>query len=145
MGGFFDIKTRTINCNGQTVTAKLNQVFKNPSTQAYKRAQANNTFGNIQNVKDNWKDLIIAYLVAGVDVGDEWPAWCTYLEQLGAGATGTQGPTNIWLIAQARNSALTATPPQGMDTSTNGNGGPVHTTPGSGPNPVTTIDSPCPP
>jgi hypothetical protein len=66
------------------------------------------------------------------------------LEQLGAGATGTQGPLNIYLIAQARNAALTANPPQGMETTTNGNRGPVHTTPGSGSQP-STIDSPCPP
>lgn len=144
MGAGFDRRTRAIMCNGQTVTAKLNQVFGNPSTQAYQQAQANNTFGNIQNVQNNWKDLIIAYLVAGVDVGKEFPAWVAYLEQLGAGATGTQGPLNIYLIAQARNAALTASPPQGMDTTTNSNGGPVHTHPGSGANP-STIDSPCPP
>jgi hypothetical protein len=144
MGSAFDIKTKMITCNGQQVTNKLNQVFGNPNTPQYQKAQANNTFGDIQNVQGNWKDLIIAYLVAGVDVGNEWPAWCAYLEQLGAGATGTQGPLNIYLIAQARNTALTANPPQGMDTTTNGNGGPVHTHPGSGSQP-STIDSPCPP
>jgi hypothetical protein len=141
MGGAFDFRTKKFDCGGQAVVAKLNQVFGNPATNAYKQAQANNTFGNIQNAQDNWKDLIIAYLVAGVDVGTEFPAWVAYLEQLGAGATG---PQNIYAIAQARNTALTANPPLGMDTSTNGNGGPVHTHKGSGANP-TTIDSPCPP
>ena len=144
MGAGFDLKTRVIMCNGQQVTAKLNQVFRNPGTPQYQQAQANNTFGAIQNVQDNWKDLIIAYLRAGVDVGNEFPACVAYLETLGAGATGTQGPLNIYNIAQARNTALTANPPQGMDTTTNGNGGPVHTHPGSGANPAT-IDSPCPP
>jgi hypothetical protein len=143
MGGGF-AKTRTIDCNGQLVTNQLNQVFRNPGTPQYRDAQANNTFGNIQNVQGNWKDLIIAYLRAGVDVGSEFPAWCAYLEQLGAGATGTQGPQNIYDIAQARNTALTANPPQGMDTNTGPGGRSVHTAPGSGGNP-TTIVSPCPP
>ena len=144
MGAGFDRRTKTINCNGQGVTNKLNQVFRNPGTPQYQNAQKYNNFGNIQNVQGNWKDLFIAYVVAGVDAGNEWPAWVAYLELLGAGATGTQGPLNIYLIAQARNAALTASPPQGMDTSTQGNGGPVHTTPGGGSQPCT-IDSPCPP
>ena len=129
-------------CNGQLVTAKLNQVFGTPGNSPYLNAQKYNTFGGIQNVQGNWKDLIIAYVVAGVDVGKEWPAWVAYLEQLGAGATGTQGPLNIYNIAQARNTALTGD--VGMDTTTNGNGGPVHTTPGGGGQPCK-IDSPCPP
>ena len=85
MGGFFDIKTKTITCNGEQVTAKLNQVFKNPGTSKYQQAQANNTFGAIANIQGNWKDLIIAYLVAGVDVGNEWPAWCCLLGATGRG------------------------------------------------------------
>jgi hypothetical protein len=136
MGAGFDRKTRMINCNGQGVTNKLNQVFRNPGTPQYQYAQANNTFGAIQNVQDNYKDLIIAYVVAGVDAGKEWPAWCAYLEQLGAGATGTQGPQNIYDIAQTRDTALNGN--TGIDTKTQGGGGPVHTTP-------STIDSPCPP
>jgi hypothetical protein len=131
-------------CDGQAVTIRLNQVFRNPASRKYKQAQDSNTFGKILNVEGNWKDLLIAYLYAGVDVGDEFPAWVAYLEALGAGATGTQGPQNIYDIAQARNTALTATPPQGMETNTRGGGGGVHTRPGSGANP-TTIDSPCPP
>ena len=142
MGGGFNPKTRMLLCDGQLVTAKLNQVFRNPGSRKYKQAQDSNTFGKIQNVEGNWKDLLIAYLYAGVDVGDEFPAWVAYLEQLGAGATGTQGTDNIYLIAQARNTALVGN--VGMDTNTRGGGGPVHTRPGSGSNP-TTIDSPCPP
>jgi hypothetical protein len=130
MGAGFDRKTRMINCNGQAITNKLNQVFKNPGTPQYQYAQAHNDFGTIQNVQDNWKDLIIAYLVAGVDVGNEWPAWCAYLKQLGA------DPQNIYLIAQTRFNALNGN--GGIDTTTHGGGGPVHTT-------ATTIDSPCPP
>jgi hypothetical protein len=144
MGAGF-AKTRMIMCTGQQVTNQLNQVFRNPGSPQYQNAQAHNTFGAIQNVQDNWKDLIIAYLRVGVDVSNEFPAWVAYLQQLGAGATGTQGPLNIYNIAQARNAALTANPPQGMNTHTHGGGGPVHVTPGSGPNPVVDIDSPCPP
>jgi hypothetical protein len=136
MGAGFDAKTRMINCSGQLITTKLNQVFGQPNSAPYRYARSHNTFGGIQNVQGNWKDLIIAYLRAGVDVGDEWPAWCAYLEQLGAGATGTQGPQNIYDIAQTRNTALTGN--VGIDTTTHGSGGPVHTTP-------TTIVSPCPP
>jgi hypothetical protein len=145
MGGGFDAKKKMLLCNGQQVTNKLNQVFRNPGTPEYQAAQANNTFGAIQNVQGNWKDLIIAYLRAGVDVGNEFPAWVYYLEQLGAGATGTQGPLNIYLIAQTRNTALTANPPQGIDTNTRGGGGPVHTAPGTAGGQPAMIDSPCPP
>jgi hypothetical protein len=139
MGGAFDRRTKLILCSGQGVTNQLNQVFRNPGTSPYNKAKNNNTFGSIQNVQGNWKDLIIAYLVAGVDVGNAWPAWCAYLEQLGA---GVQGALNIYLIAQARNTALTGD--VGMDTTTHGNGGPVHTTPGGGTQPCI-INSPCPP
>jgi hypothetical protein len=142
MGSGFDPKTKMLLCNGQLITAKLNQVFRNPGTRKYKQAQDSNTFGNIQNVEGNWKDLLIAYLYAGVDVGDEFPAWVAYLEDLGKGATGTLGPQNIYNIAQTRNNALINN--LGMETSTRGGGGPVNTKPGSGSQP-STIDSPCPP
>jgi hypothetical protein len=145
MGAGFSPKTNMIEYNGQQVTIKLDQVFRNPGTPRYQKAQAaSQYFGNVKNEKDNWKDLLIAYLRAGVDVGNEFPAWCEYLSQLGAGNTGTQGPQNIYDIAQARFNALTHNPPQGMQTRTHGGGGPVHTQPGSGANPAD-IDSPCPP
>jgi hypothetical protein len=144
MGSGFDPKTKMMLCNGQLITAKLNQVFRTPGTRKYRDAQANNTFGAIQNVEGNWKDLLIAYLRAGVDVSDEFPAWVAYLEALGAGPTGTLGPQNIYNIAQTRYTALTSTPPVGMETNTRAGGGPVNTRPGSGAQP-STIDSPCPP
>src|SRR5438477_11649245 len=118
MGAGFDPKTKAIDCAGQQVTNQLNQVFRTPGTPKYRQAQAHNTFGDIRNVEGNWKDLLIAYLRVGVDVDNEFPAWVAYLEALGAGATGTQGPQNIYDIAQARNTALTANPPQGIDTIT---------------------------
>lgn len=136
MGSGFDPKTKAIDCNGQLVTNKLNQVFKNPGTPKYQYAQDNNTFDRVlPNAPDNWKDLLIAYVVAGVDVGNEWPAWAAYLEALG---TGPQGSQNIYAIAKTRYDALTSVPPKGIDTKTHGGGGPVQATP-------TTINSPCPP
>ncbi len=142
MGGAFDFRTKKFDCNGQAVIVRLNQVFRDPNSRKYKLAQDNNTFGDVQNVEGNWKDLLIAYLRAGVDVGDEFPAWVAYLEELGAGPTGTQGPQNIYNIAQTRFLALSGS--VGMDTNTQGGGGPVRTHHGSGASP-STIDSPCPP
>jgi hypothetical protein len=134
MGGSFNPLTKAIDCNGQLITAKLNQVFKTPGTRKYKDAQAQNIFDKVlPNAKDNWKDLLIAYVYAGVDAGDEFPAWVSYLEALG---NGPQGPQYIYAIAQMRYNALTANPPQGIDTKTHPGGG-VQTSAG-------TIDSPCP-
>ena len=140
MGGAFDPKTKVFLCNGQGITNELDKVFRNPADSKYKRARRNNSFDRVlPDAQDNWKDLIIAYAVAGVDVGDEWAAWCAYLEALGR---GPQGPQNIYLIAQTRFNALRDN--KGIETKTHGGGSPVHTTPGSGGNPIT-IDSPCPP
>ena len=84
--------------------------------------------------KDNWKDLLIAYVVAGVDVGNEWEAWVAYLRSLGAGGDNEPGPQSISTIASMRFNALindtaivTKTHPHGR----------VQTSPGL-------IDSPCP-
>jgi hypothetical protein len=139
MGAGFDRKTKAIDCGGQLVTNKLNQVFRNPGNPGnpnpkYQFAKDNNTFDRVlDNVQDNWKDLLIAYVVAGVDVGNEWPAWAAYLEALG---TGPQGPHNIYLIAKTRFDALNSN--VGIDTKTHSGGGGVQGTP-------TAIDSPCPP
>jgi hypothetical protein len=141
MGGSFDIKTRLIDCGGQQVTNKLNQVFRNPGTPPYQQALgAIDLFKTIaqQNpYQDNWKDLLVAYLVAGVDVDKEFPAWIFYLQ-----AVGSQ---NITAIAKARFDALNSN--QGMVTHTHGGGGRVNTTPGNGSGPSSQpadIDSPCP-
>jgi hypothetical protein len=130
MGGSFDEKGRMVSCNGQNVLAQLNQVFGQPNSAKYRYARSNNTFGAIQNVQDNYKDLALAYLTAGLDVDG---AWYAYLKLLGTGPQGS--PQNIYDIAQTRNTALTGN--AGIDTTTHGGGGPVHTTPN-------TIDSPCP-
>jgi hypothetical protein len=132
MGGGFDAKTRMIDCTGQLVTKELDHVFQDPKNPRFQHAQRHNNFDRVlPNAQGNWKDLIIAYVVAGVDVKVEWPAWCEYLEQL-----GTKDPQNIYKIAQARLTALNTT--AGMNTITHRGGGPVITT-------ATTIDSPCPP
>lgn len=137
MGAGFNPLTKVFDCTGQQVVNKLNQIFRNPGNPVnpnpkFQYAQSNNTFDRVlPNVQDNWKDLLIAYVVAGVDVGNEWPAWAAYLEALG---TGPQGPQNIYAIAQMRFNALNNN--QGIDTKTHA-GGPVQTSPG-------TINSPCP-
>lgn len=146
MGAGFNPKTRVILCSGQQITNKLDQVFRNPGTPPYQQAQGvSSDFGDIvQNgaVQNNWKDLLIAYLRAGVDVGNEFPAWVEYLEQLGSGAGG---PQNIVEIARLRYNSLTGDNGNGigMATSTGPHGQPVHTNPGS-PGHLATIVSPCP-
>ena len=123
---------RVINCKQQSVTKRLDDVFNNPGTPKYQRAQhAGKWFKHAQNTGD-WKDLLAAYLTAGVDVEDEWPGWLDYLEQL-----GTSAPKHISAIAKTRFDALkngTAVKTNKHDPSI----GPGQTTPDS-------IDSPCPP
>jgi hypothetical protein len=131
MGAGFSRIAAIIDCKGQSVTAKLDQVFKNPGTAKYNYAQTNNTFGTVPNAQNNWKDLIIAYVVAGVDIGDEGHAWVFYLQQL--------DPQYIYNIAQARFTALQTN--AGVTTTT-------HDPNKGGHAPIITagsIDSPCPP
>jgi hypothetical protein len=135
MGGGFDEKGRMVSCNGQNVLAQLNQVFGQPNSAKYRYARSHNTFGAIQNVQDNYKDLVLAYLAAGLDVE---AAWHAYLKLLGT--TGAQGAQNIYDIAQTRFNSLNGN--VGIDTKTH-TGGNVHTRPGSGSAP-SEIDSPCP-
>ena len=140
MGGSFDRKIRTFDCNGQHVTNGLDQVFRNPGNPGnpnpkFQYAKDHNTFDRVPlNKKGNWKDLIIAYIIAGVDVGNEWEAWCAYLEALGAGEDNEQGPQNISAIASMRFNALNTD--TGIQTKTHPRGH-VQTSPGI-------IDSPCP-
>src|SRR4051794_24597760 len=135
MGGSFNAKTKVIDCNGQRVTVGLDQVFKNPGNPKFTYAKGHNIFNQVPNAKkDNWKDLIIAYMVAGVDVGNEWEAWVTYLQGLGAGADGDPGPQQISAIASMRFDALIND--KGIVTKTHPRGH-VQTSPGL-------IDSPCP-
>jgi hypothetical protein len=134
MGGSFDLKGRMIACAGTAILQELDKVFAHKNSDPYRNAKKNNTFGAIKDVQDNYKDLIIAYVVAGVDVGpDEWPAWCAYLKLLGTSPTGSS--QNIYKIAQTRYNALNGDVE--VTTKTHGGGGPVQTQPGE-------INSPCP-
>jgi hypothetical protein len=140
MGAGFSAKLRNYDCGGQQVTNKLDQVFRNPGPSGnpnpkFKFAKDHNNFDKVPvNKKDNWKDLLIAYLKAGVDVGNELPAWVSYLEDLGAGEDGDPGPQQISLIAGIRYNALITN--TGIETKTHRSGH-VETPPG-------VIDSPCP-
>jgi|SRR5436190_17230055 hypothetical protein len=135
MGGSFNPITQVIDCNGQRVTVGLDQVFKSPGSPKYGYAKAHNTFNKVPNAKkDNWKDLFIAYVVAGVDVGNEWEAWVAYLRSLGAGEDNEPGPQSISTIANMRFNALIND--TGIVTKTHPHGR-VETSPGE-------INSPCP-
>jgi hypothetical protein len=138
MGGGFDEKGSMILCDGDDVLVELNHVFGHPNSAKYKYAQSHNTFGAIQSVAGNYKALIDAYAAAGVPVSDRWRAYLRLL-----GTVGTQGPQNIYDIAQTRDHALT----QGVGMSTvvhvPKHGGHVHTVRGSGAG-LSMIDSPCP-
>jgi hypothetical protein len=125
-------------CDGDDVLVELNGAFGDPYSNRYKYAQSHNDFGKIQNVAGNYKALIDAYTAAGVPVS---PRWAAYLRLLGT--VGTQGPQNIYDIAQARYNALNNG--VGMSTVVHvpKNGGHVHTPPGAGIDPII-IDSPCP-
>jgi hypothetical protein len=127
--------TRQLLCPGKDVTDELDRVFKTPGSPGFQTARANNTFGNVHNGPGNWKDLLIAYLMAGVNVGHAWPAWCHYLEQLG---TRPGGHLDIYNIAQQRFAALNNN--SGVSTQTHplSAGNALAIAPGS-------IDAPCPP
>ena len=135
MGGDF-----TIECRGDDVLRKLNEVFGNKDSPAYKAAKANNQFGTVDDQPGNYDALIKAYEAAGVKVKD-FGRWEAYLRRIGT--VQPQGPTNIHAIAQTRFKALNAN--EGMSTVVHvpKNGGHVHTKPGSGVDPHV-IDSPCP-
>jgi hypothetical protein len=140
MGGSFTRKSRNYDCGGQQITAMLNQVFKDPGTPPnlkpkFQYAKDHNIFDQVPlNKKGNWKDLFIAYVVAGVDVGKECEAWVSYLEDLGTGEDGDPGPQQISAIASVRYNALINNTP--IDTKTHPRGH-VQT-------PAGVIDSPCP-
>lgn len=139
MGGGDPKDGETLNlCDGDDVLVELNDAFGDPNSAKYQYAQSHNTFGNIQNVAGNYKALIDAYKYAGVDV---IPRWAAYLRLLGT--VGTQGPQNIYDIAQTRDHGLTNR--LGMSTIVHvpQHGGHVHARHGAG-NQASVIDSPCP-
>ena len=136
MGGGFIPLSRKFDCKGQGVTKELDKVFADPNKQAFKDAKDNNYFGEpyVQNDEGNWKDLLLAYVLAGVKVvGIEFAAWREYLQLLGTGPAGAQV---IYEIAQKRYNDLIND--VGVTTTTHGGDHKVNKT-------ATTIDSPCPP
>jgi hypothetical protein len=136
MGAGFHPLSRKFDCKGQGVTKELDKVFADNKKSEFQTAKDNNYFGEpyVQNVEGNWKDLLIAYLQAGVTVkGKEFVAWREYLELLGTGPAGAQV---IYELAQARLVALTGD--VGVTTTTHSGDHKVNKT-------STSIDSPCPP
>jgi hypothetical protein len=140
MGGAFDENGNMVQCMGDDVLHKLNQVFSNPNSADYKKAYDNNQFGTVKNEPGNYTALIKAYNGAGVKT-KELGNWEAYLRLLGMAQP--QGPQNIYDIAQIRYKALKAR--QGMSTVVHmpQHGGHVHTQPGGEVDPHV-IDSPCP-
>ena len=128
MGGDL-IEAGAGSCTGDDVLKELKDAFSNPNSQAYAFAQANNTFGAIQNVAGNSQALIDAYTNAGVPVCG---GWVTYLNNL--------GPDNIYTIARARNDGLTQGVPMFTKIHRHTGLGHVRKTVGSGG--AITIDSP---
>jgi hypothetical protein len=133
-------ETEAIPCGGEDVIRELNGVFSNPNSAEYKHAQKHNTFGAIQNVARNYNALIEAYTAAGAPVGG---GWVGYLKKLGT--VGTQGPQNIYDIAQARHDALTKGMAMSTTTHPPKDGGHVHIhRPSASAGGSVTIDSPFP-
>jgi hypothetical protein len=139
MGGDFVETGEMVICGGDDVLKELNDAFGDPTSAKYQYAQSNNTFGAIQNVAGNYKALIDAYTKAGVPVSARWGAYLRLL-----GTVGTQGPQNIYDIAQTRDNGLS----QGVGMSTvvhvPKNGGHVHAVHGRKGGSPSSIDSPCP-
>jgi hypothetical protein len=142
MGGAVIESDEPIICGGDDVLGQLNRVFEDPTSSEYKHAKNNNTFGDIKNTKDNYKDLIAAYVKAGFSIS---PGWHRYLRRLGTVDKDgpQQGPQNIYDIAQARYIALTNDVGMSTVIHTPQHGGHVHTKHGSGAQ-ASMIDSPCP-
>jgi hypothetical protein len=139
MGGAIIEPGAALICDGDDVLKELNDAFGDPDSAKYQHAQSHNSFGAIQNVAGNYKALIDAYTTAGVPVSARWAAYLRLL-----GTVGTQGPQNIYDIAQTRDSALSNN--VGMSTVVHvpKNGGHVHTVRGSKGGSPSSIDSPCP-
>jgi hypothetical protein len=139
MGGALDII-----CSGDHVIEELNNTFGYPQSDKYKHAQSHNTFGGVSKTdKDNYEQLIGAYEKAGVKVSS---GWRRYLKLLGSVRVPdpSQGPLNIWTIADFRNQGLLNSDAMITDVHTPEHGGHVHTQPGLEPGQAKSVSSPCP-
>jgi hypothetical protein len=141
MGSGVIEKGRMLSCDGNDVLKELKDTFEDPTSAKYRYARANNIFDQVPNAAGNYRDLVIAYLTAGVDV---CAGWFDYLKALG---TSAQGQQDIYDIAQTRYDALNQN--VGIKTSTHdghggGGNGHVHSHHGHGGADPSTIDSPFP-
>jgi hypothetical protein len=142
MGSGFDEQGHMLQCLGDDVLNKLNEVFGDPRSAAYKKAWENrDAFAAIENKPGNYNDLIKAYNAAGVNT-KALGNWEAYLRLLGSAQP--QGPDNISAIAQFRYNGLNTGAPMETVVHVPQHGGHVHTRPGLAPGASNTIDSPCP-
>lgn len=119
MGASFDWIKKNYDCGGQKVTNALDAVFKDSNGNQFKTAaQTAITYFQQAYASDNWKDLMAAYLIAGVDAGKEFPAWCSFLEDMSKNNKGY-----ISQIAQERYTALQTS--TGIQTTTHKKGNSV--------------------
>jgi hypothetical protein len=123
-------------CPGQDVLQQLDDVFSDPNSDRYKYAKKNNIFDKVGGGTDNYRQLISAYVEAGVDVCARWGA---YLRVLGRSSGGQQ---DIKDIADIRHDALKHDLP--VKTSTHPTGGNAHVKKhkGSSKTDPSTIESP---
>jgi hypothetical protein len=129
-------------CDGGDVVKRLNEVFGDPTSDAYKYAQAHNIFGGVPNGLGNYKGpdgLIAAYERAHVPVS---AAWAAYLRILGT--RDPQGPQNISDIAQFRYDCLIAGEGMATVVHTPQHGGHVRTRRGPKAGLGNQVDSPFP-
>jgi len=142
MGGNFDEQGQMVQCLGDDVLRKLNEVFGNPNSAEYKKAWENrDAFATIENKPGNYNDLIAAYNAAGVNT-KALGNWEAYLRLLGTAQP--QGPDNISAIAQFRYDGLNTGAPMETVVHVPKHGGHVHTQRGLAPGAPNTVDSPCP-
>jgi hypothetical protein len=129
-------------CDGGDIVKRLNEVFGDPTSDAYKYAQAHNKFGDVPNGPGNYKGphgLIAAYEHAHVSVSE---AWAHYLRLLGV--LSPQGAQNIYDIAQFRYNCLIAGEAMATMVHTPVHGGHVRTQRGPKAGLGNQVDSPFP-
>jgi hypothetical protein len=137
----FDQYGKMVTCDGGDVLSMLNDVFGDPSSKKFaEAAKAKDKFAEVlEDDPDNWQKLVAAYNAAKVPVGGGWEAYLRLL-----GTTGSQGPQNIYNIAQIRYHGLNDGVVMLTDVHEPRHGGHVHTQRGSKAGLHSQISSPCP-
>jgi hypothetical protein len=137
MGGALTVKDGVLPpCPGDDVLQQLDDVFSDPGSDRYKYAKQNNTFDKVGGGANNYRQLISAYVEAGVDVCARWGA---YLRILGGKPGGQQ---DIKDIAEIRDDALKYDKPLKTTTHPVSNGAHVKKHKGSSKTDPSTLDSP---